>query len=90
MLATTGRWKIGFKKLENLVPKEREATLSCLTNFNGTMNGSVKVIPFMKVMMVILLGATWMKLSVRRKVSKVDTSLGLLLHMQVLALPLVG
>jgi len=44
MSATTGRWKTYFKKLESWVPKEREAIHSCLMNFIGKMNGSMKIV----------------------------------------------
>ena len=39
MSVTIARWKIDFKKLESLVPKERDAIHSCLMNFIEKMNG---------------------------------------------------
>jgi len=44
MLATTGRWQIDFKKLENSVPKERDRTRCYLKSFNGRMNELMKIV----------------------------------------------
>jgi len=53
MLAITGRCKTGFKKLKRWVPKERNATHSCLRNSNGKVNGLMKILKQFMVMAIL-------------------------------------